>query len=600
MPFVTPKTQQRTYDAIVVGSGAAGGQSAYTLCMDGARVLMLEAGRRYDPASETPMFQTPDMAPLGGVGTPQKPFGFYDATIDGGWQVPGEPYVRATEEDGGRFEWWRARMLGGRTNHWGRISLRNGPYDFKPKSRDGLGFDWPIGYEDLAPYYDKVELLVGVYGTSEGLENTPNSSPGCLLPPPKPIVSDYLVRKHAAHLGIPVIPGHRAVLTRALDHRRNPARLHPGNARAQQLTAASMQSRAPCLWATPCGRGCSVRANYQSTTVHLPPALASGKLDIVTDAMVYEVTLGPDGRANGVTFVDRTSGKHEHASARVVILAASACESVRILLNSRSARFPDGLANSSGKLGHYLMDTVGSSVTGQVPLLESLPPVNEDGADGHQLYVPWWLYQQQLAGKLGFARGYHIEYGGGKHMPGHGTAAGIEWLTGGNYGAKFKADVRRYYGSFVSFDGRGEMIPNEQSYCEIDPGGAKDKWGIPVLRFHWQWSEHETRQAAHMQRTFADIIEAMGGRPQAVETDGARAIAPGGSIIHEVGGAIMGADAGSSVTNSWCQTWDVPNLYITDGGVFASNADKNPTLTIMAIAWRACDHILARMRRREL
>ena len=599
MPFVTPKTQQRAYDAIVVGSGAAGGQSAYTLCMDGARVLMLEAGRRYDPASETPMFQTPDMAPLGGVGTPHKPFGFYDATIDGGWQVPGEPYVRATEEDAGRFEWWRARMLGGRTNHWGRISLRNGPYDFKPKSRDGLGFDWPIGYEDLAPYYDKVELLVGVYGTSEGLENTPNSSPGCLLPPPKPIVSDYLVRKHAQRLGIPVIPGHRAVLTRALDHRRNPARLHPGNARAQQLVAESMQSRAPCLWATPCGRGCSVRANYQSTTVHLPAALASGNLDIVTDAMVYEVTLGSDGHANGVSYVDRTTGKHEHATARVVILAASACESVRILLNSRSAHFPDGLANSSGKLGHYLMDTVGSSVTGQVPLLESLPPINEDGADGHQLYVPWWLYKQQLAGKLGFARGYHIEYGGGKHMPGHGTAA-IEWLTGGNYGVKFKADVRRYYGSFVSFDGRGEMIPNEQSYCEIDPGGAKDKWGIPVLRFHWQWSEHERRQAAHMQRTFADIIEAMGGRPQTVETDGAKAIAAGGSIIHEVGGAIMGADAGSSVTNSWCQTWDVPNLYITDGGVFASNADKNPTLTIMAIAWRACDHILARMRRREL
>jgi choline dehydrogenase-like flavoprotein len=600
MPFVTPQSQRRHYDAIVVGSGAAGGQSAYTLCMDGARVLMLEAGRRYDPASETPMFQTPDEAPLGGVGTPPKPFGFYDATVDGGWQVPGEPYVRASEAAAGRFEWWRARMLGGRTNHWGRIALRNGPYDFRPKSRDGLGFDWPIGYPDLAPYYDKVELLVGVYGTSEGLENTPDSPPGCLLPPPRPIVSDYLVRQRARRLGIPVIPGHRAVLTQPLDHRRNPARLHPGNATAQALVAEAMRSRGACLWATPCGRGCSVRANYQSTTVHLPPALASGKLDITTDAMVYEVTLGPDGHANGVSFVDRTTGKHEHASARVVILAASACESVRILFNSKSARFPDGLANSSGKLGRYLMDTVGSSVAGQVPLLESLPPLNEDAADGHQLYVPWWLYQQQLAGKLGFARGYHIEYGGGKHMPGYSTAAGIEWLTGGSYGAKFKQEVRRYYGSFVYFDGRGEMIPNENSYCEIDPGGLKDRFGIPVLRFHWQWSEHETRQAAHMQRTFADIIEAMGGRPQQVETDGARAIAAGGSIIHEVGGAIMGADAGSSVTNQWCQTWDVPNLYITDGAVFASNADKNPTLTIMAIAWRAADHILERMRRKEL
>ncbi|HYL00381.1 MAG TPA: GMC family oxidoreductase [Steroidobacteraceae bacterium] len=600
MPFVTPKSQQRAYDVIVVGSGAAGGQTAYTLSMEGARVLMLEAGRRYRPESETPMFQTPDLAPLGGVGTPQKPFGFYDATVDGGWQVPGEPYVRTTEDHGGRFDWWRARMLGGRTNHWGRISLRNGPYDFKPRSRDGLGFDWPISYEDVAPYYDKVELLIGVYGTSEGLENTPNSPPGCLLPPPKPIVSDYLIAKGMKRLGIPAIPGHRAVLTRALDHTTNPQRLHPGNARAQKILAADMASRAPCLWATPCGRGCSIRANYQSTTVHLPPALATGNLDITTDAMVYEVTLGADGRATGVSYVDRTTGAHQHARARVVVLAASACESARILLNSKSARFPDGLANSSGKVGRYLMDTVGSDVSGQVPLLESLPPLNEDAADGHQLYTPWWLYREQLAGKLGFARGYHIEFGGGKRMPGPGTGTGLEWLTGGNYGKKFKEDVRRYYGSFVYFSGRGEMIPNENSYCEIDPGGIKDKFGIPVLRFHWQFSEHETRQAAHMQRTFADIIEAMGGKPEKIETDGARAIAPGGLIIHEVGGAIMGADPKVSVTNQWCQTWDVPNLFITDGAVFPSNADKNPTLTIMAIAWRAADHIVASLRRKEL
>jgi choline dehydrogenase-like flavoprotein len=600
MPFVTAKSQQRAYDVIVVGSGAAGGQTAYTLCMEGARVLMLEAGRRYRPESETPMFQTPEMAPLGGVGTPQKPFGFYDATVDGGWQVPGEPYVRTTEDHAGRFDWWRARMLGGRTNHWGRISLRNGPYDFKPRSRDGLGFDWPITYEDVAPYYDKVELLIGVYGSNEGLENTPGSPPGCLLPPPKPIVSDYLIAQRASRLGVPAIPGHRAVLTRALDAASNPRRLHPGNATAQKILAADMASRAPCLWATPCGRGCSIRANYQSTTVHLPPALATGNLDITTDAMVFEVTLGPDGHATGVNFVDRTTGKHEHASARAVVLAASACESARVLLNSRSRHFPDGLANSSGKVGRYLMDTVGSDVTGQVPLLESLPPLNEDGADGHQLYTPWWLYQEQLAGKLGFARGYHIEFGGGKRMPGPGTGAGLEWLSGGSYGVKFKEDVRRYYGSFVYFSGRGEMIPNEHSYCEIDPGGVKDKFGIPVLRFHWQWSEHETRQAAHMQRTFGAIIEAMGGKPQMIETDGAKAIAPGGLIIHEVGGAIMGADPKVSVTNQWCQTWDVPNLFVTDGAVFPSNADKNPTLTIMAVAWRAADHILERMRRKEL
>ncbi len=283
MPFVTAGSQRNAYDVIVVGSGAAGGQSAYALSMEGAKVLMLEAGRRYIPATETPMFQTPDLAPLRGVSTPHKPFGFYDATVDGGWEVPGEPYVRASEEHSGRFEWWRARMLGGRTNHWGRISLRNGPYDFKPRSRDGQGFDWPIGYEDVAPYYDKVELLIGVYGTNEGRENTPDSPPECLLPPPAPLVSDLLVAQRAKRLGITAIPGHKAVLTRPLDYERTPARLHPHNVTAQRILAEDMRARAPCLWATPCGRGCSIRANYQSTTVHLPPALASGNLDITHD-----------------------------------------------------------------------------------------------------------------------------------------------------------------------------------------------------------------------------------------------------------------------------------------------------------------------------
>jgi choline dehydrogenase-like flavoprotein len=354
------------------------------------------------------------------------------------------------------------------------------------------------------------------------------------------------------------------------------------------------------LWATPCGRGCSIRATYQSTTVHMPPALATGKLDILVNAMVREVTLDKKGRASGVAFIDKTTGESRHAMARAVVLGASSCETVRILLNSKSTRFPEGLANSSGKVGRYLMDTVGSSVEGQIPLLEDLPPHNEDGASGGHMYAPWWLYREQLAGKLGFARGYHIEFGGGRGMPGVSTVAGIEWLTGGSYGRKFKEDARRYYGSFVWFDGRGEMIPNEQSRCEIDPE-VKDRWGIPVLRFHWKWSEHETRQAAHMQRTFGEIIEAMGGRMKnPVIVDGAKAIAPGGSIIHEVGGAIMGDDARRSVTNRWGQTWDVPNLFIADGAVFASNADKNPTLTIMALAWRAADHILDRMTRKEL
>jgi len=600
MPFVTASNQRGSYDVIIVGSGAGGGQAAYTLCMEGVRVLMLEAGRQYTPASESPMFQTPDMAPLGGADTPDKNKGFYDGTVDGGWDVPGEPYVSLPDKWGSHFTWWRARMLGGRTNHWGRISLRNGPYDFKPRSRDGLGFDWPITYDDVAPYYDKVEMLIGVYGGETSLENTPAGPGGTLLPPPKPIVSDYLLMKYAPRFDIPVLPGRRAVLTRAQDHRTVPGKLHPGNTRAQKILAEAMRKRSPCLWATPCGRGCAVAANYQSTTVHLPPALATGNLDIITNAMVYEVTVGKNGRANGVRFVDATTGRHEHATARVVVLGASACESARILLNSKSSQFPNGLGNSSGLVGRYVLDTVGSSVSGQIPLLESLPPLNEDAADGLQVYVPWWLYKQQLAHKLPFPRGYHIEYGGGRGMPSVGTFSGFEWLTGGSYGKKFKEDARRYYGSFIGFDGRGAMVPNDNCYVDIDPN-VKDRFGIPVLRFHWQWGEYEQRQAVHMQETFGAVIEAMGGRVRSpVVTDPVKAIAPGGYMIHEVGGTIMGAEARSSVTNRWSQTWDVPNLFVADGGVFPYNADKNPTLTIMALSWRMSDHILDRMRRREV
>ena len=600
MPQIDPDKAQAQYDVIVVGSGAAGGQTAYTCALEGAKVLMLEAGRNYDPEKETPMFQTNADAPLRGTNTPDKPFGFYDATIDGGWQVPGEPYTSASSDPARQFWWWRSRMLGGRTNHWGRISLRNGPYDFKPRSRDGLGFDWPLNYEDVAPYYDKVEMLIGVYGDNHGLENTPDSPRGCLQPPPAFRAAERFGQHHGKKLGLPVIPIHRAVLTEKQDPAVLPAKIHPGNPRAQRLLAEAMRARQACFWATPCGRGCSIKANYQSTTVHLPPALASGNLDLISDAMAREVTVGPDGRATGVIFIDRRTGKERTVKGKVVVLAASSGETVRILLNSKSALFPQGLANSSGLVGKYIMDTVGASLGGQIPAMENLPPHNEDGAGGNHAYVPWWLYQEQLAGKLGFARGYHIEFGGGRQMPGFGTGAGLENFTRGSYGRKFKEEARRYYGSFMWFAGRGEMIPNDDSYCDLDPV-VKDKWGIPVLRFHWKWSEHETRQAAHMQRTFADWITAMGGKPRSQpQADGAKAIEPGGKIIHEVGGAIMGSDPRKSVTNQWCQTWDVKNLFLTDGAPFCSNADKNPTLTIMALAWRASDYLLAGLKKGDL
>ena len=592
MPFIRAEDATQNYDVIIVGSGAGGGQMAFTLTLAGIKCLMLEAGRGYDPVAETPMFQRRDQAPLLGSSTPDKEFGFLDATVDGGWQMPAEPYTQASDKPEQQFWWWRARMMGGRTNHWGRISLRNGPYDFKPKSRDGLGLDWPVDYEDVEPYYTKVEQLIGVYGSNEGLENTPNSPEGVLQPPPKARAGELLAQKHGKTLGIPIIPIHRAVLTQKLDADRLPAVLFPGNAWAQKIVGDSMRARAACFWATPCGRGCSTGANYQSTTVHLPPALATGNLDIVANAHVREVLVGNNGKARGVLFVDKTTGQDVQVNANAVVLAASSGETVRIMLNSKSTLFPDGIANGSGLVGKYIMDTVGTSLQGQIPALENLPPYNEDGAGGSHFYAPWWLYQQAQA--LGFPRGYHIEMGATRGMPGGGNPLPDD-LGNGAYGSRYKQEARRYYGSSMGFACRGEMIPNDNCFAELD-NNVSDAWGIPVLKWHWQWAEHEQRMCDHAELTFRELIETMGGTVRSV-TNGRNRIEPGGKIIHEVGGAIMGTAAATSVCNGYNQTWEVPNLFLVDGTPFPSNADKNPTLTIMALAWRAGDYLVDQSRR---
>ena len=599
MPVITSAKSKPEYDVAIVGSGAGGAQAAYTLTLQGLKCVMLEAGRNYVPEQETPMFQAGSHAPLGGSATPDKPFGFHDATVDGGWQVPGEPYTQGSKKPEEQFLWWRARMLGGRTNHWGRISLRNGPYDFKPRSRDGLGFDWPLSYEEVAPYYDKTEMLVGVYGSNEGMENTPDSPKGVLQPPPKARLAELYAQKHVKKLGVPIVPIHRAVLTERQNGAKLAPRLHPSNKRAQKIVEKAMAQRVPCFWATPCLRGCSIRAAHQTPTVQLPPAHMTGNLDIIANAHAREVIVGKDGKATGVLYIDKTTGKEERVKAKAVVLAASSGETVRILLNSTSERFPNGLANSSGLVGKYVMDTVGGSLKGQIPALENVPPHNEDGAGGGHSYSPWWLYKEQLAGKLDFARGYHIEMGGTRGMP-RGTNPVRDEFLGGAYGSKLKREARRYFGSFVSYACRGEMIPNEHSYAELDPS-VKDVWGIPVVRWHWKWSSHELNQVVHARKTFAAMIEAMGGKvlgdPNA---SGIESIHPGGEIIHEVGGAIMGEDPKRSVCNKWNQTWDVKNLFLCDGAPFPSNADKNPTLTIMALAWRAGDYLAEEARKGNL
>jgi choline dehydrogenase-like flavoprotein len=558
---------QQEYDVCIVGSGAGGGMAAYALTQAGARVCVLEAGGPWDNATDSAMLKWPYDSARRGASTPDRPFGEFDACI-GGWRLEGEPYTTAPGQE---FRWWRARMLGGRTNHWGRISLRFGPDDFRRGDLDGLSPNWPIRYEDVMSYYDRVDRLIGIFGSAEGLPNEPD---GIFLPPPRPRCYELWVKQACDRMGITCIPARLSILTRPLN------------------------GRAACHYCGQCGRGCATHSNFSSTNVLFPPAMATGLLETRLNAMVREVTVGPDGLCTGVAYIDKDTGEDRQVRARVVVLAASACETARLLLNSRSSLFPDGLANSSGVVGKHLNDTTGAWVGGWFPQLMDGVPHNEDGVGGMHLYMPWWLDNR----KLDFPRGYHVEFGGGRDLPGYGVLGGIQnYPAGGGWGQQLKDDYRRYYGCTLGFSGRGEMVSNEHCWCEIDPD-VVDRWGIPVLRFHWQWSDHEYRQVKHMQETFRALIHELGGTPwdEMPGPERGYGISRGGEIIHELGTTRMGADPRISVLNGWCQAHDVKNLFVADGGPFVTQSDKNPTWTILALAWRTSERIAELMKQGAL
>ena len=612
-------SSQAVHDVVVIGSGAGGGTVTKVLADLGISVLLLEAGPMLE-MGELKEHMWPFQVPHRGAGAKGQaytggPTGFTYSATYGGNQLEGEPYTVAP---GSEFSWFRSRILGGRTNHYGRVTLRFADYDFKPRSTDGIGFDWPIGYEDLAPYYDKAERLIGVTGTKEGIRSAPD---GIFNPPGALKAHDVLVQRACAKHGI------RAVAAR------------------QAVTTVARDGRPPCHYCGQCGRGCLTASNYAASYVQIFPAMKTGRVQVVANAMARELITDPTGKVTAVSYVDKTTGSERQVRCRTVVLAASACESARLLLNSKSPRHPNGLANSSGIVGKYLMDTVGSSMSAMVPALSGMPRYNSDGYGSH-LYVPWWGWDKQK--ELGFPRGYHIEVGGGYGMPGIGSFQGAVNRHEG-YGLAMKQHIRDEYGISVGLSGRGEMIPNEHSFCEIDPE-VKDRWGIPVLRFHWKWSEHELNQVRHMQQTFRAILESMGGQiatgggrgrgggrgtqaaagtaepgargggqapqtgqagPQTGQPNApagqpatmgqpAQAAVPisrGGAIIHEVGTVRMGDDPKTSPLNKFSQAHEVKNLFVADGAVFVSNPDKNPTHSIVALAWRTAEYLAEEMRK---
>jgi len=579
MPDFQIKKSPKSYDVCIVGSGAGGGMAAYILAQAGIKVVLLEAGPLYDPKKNVTQLKWPYESLRRGAGT-LRAFGDFDAAY-GGWEIDGEPYTRVP---GTQFDWFRSRMLGGRTNHWGRISLRFGPKDFKRKSIDGLGDDWPISYNDVAPYYDKVDRLIGVFGSQENIENEPD---GIFLPPPKPRLHELMIKKAAGGLNIPVIPSRLSILTQAINDKRG-----------------------KCFYCSQCNRGCQVYADFSSSSVLVNPALETGNVDVIANAMAREVLTNDEGLATGISYVSKDDMQEYVVNARVVMLAASACESARLLLNSKSAKHPNGLANSSDVVGRYLHDSTGTAMGGILPQLVGRKRYNEDGVGGMHVYTPWWLDNK----KLDFPRGYHIEYWGGMGMPGYGFGFGIQHTNGkypgrdgkqkpaGGYGASLKDDYRYFYGASFGMAGRGEAVARRDNYCEIDPNTV-DKYGIPVLRFNYKWSDYEIKQAKHMKETFAEIIHQAGGVATWGNKDTADNMygleAPG-RIIHEVGTTRMGNDPKTSALNKFNQAHECKNLFVVDGGPFVSQADKNPTWTILALSIRASEFVIDEMKKKNL
>ncbi len=564
------------FDVIIVGSGAGGGMATKILSEAGLKIAVVEAGPFFDPADPDQMTQMKWSyeSPRRGSSI-HRAFGDFDAAY-GGWDIDGEPY---TNHEGSNFRWFRSRMLGGRTNHWGRISLRFGPKDFKRYDQDGLGDNWPIGYEDVKPYYDKVDKLIGVFGTNEGLPNDPD---GYFLPPPKPRLHELFYINGARKANIPVYPSRMSMLTKRINN-----------------------ERGVCFYCGQCNRSCSVYADFSAGSCLIFPAQKNGgQVKLFVNAMVRAVNTNDEGRATGVSFVNKEDRKEYSIKGKTVVLAASACSTARILLNSKSAQHPAGLGNSSGLVGRYVHDSTGASRAAFVPgLMNRKTNYNEDGVGGMHVYTPWWLDNK----KLDFPRGYHIEVWGGMGMPSYGFGFNPNDLNKhfnlpvGGYGNSLRDDVKKYYGSIVGFGGRGESIPQYNNYCEIDESTV-DEWGIPVLKFNYQWTDYEKKQVKHMHNTFEELFDAMGAIPLGEKpgADQDYGIAAPGLIIHEVGTTRMGENKKKSVTNEFQQLHDADNVFIADAGPFVSQADKNPTWTILALSWRMSDYIIQEIKKQNI
>lgn len=556
---------KKTYDAIVVGSGAAGGVAAKELTEGGVQVLVLEAGPELGP-KDFLSHRWPYQMPFRGFDRP----GDRETIYPNQWTADeysrhlyiDERELPCTTGPDKPYIWVRSRCVGGKILHWSRNARRLSDYDFKAADRDGYGENWPITYADLAPYYDKVESFVGVSASIENIAHLPD---GKYLPPFPLNCGERIVQKVAPTVGL----GMRVIPKRAAQRSRS----------VNGLTA--------CHYCGHCGRGCDIGAFWNSISDTLPAARKTGRLTLRANAIVREILVDRNGKPRGVAFVDRLSKKDYEAKGRVIVLAASAEESTRILLNSTSRLWPNGLANSSGVLGHYLMDNIGGpGISGLLPQMRDRVPVNEDGKASGIDIVP---YRNITSRHPKFIRSYVHEGGSGARMfPGFART-----MVG--YGNQFKRMVRSWYTTPLSFNTRGEMLARSENYCEIDKN-VKDAWGIAVLRFHCRHSENEEEMAKDAVENLKALMHALGAEHVRANPR----LMPPGYSVHGMGTVRMGSDPKKSVLNKFNQAHDAKNLFVVDGACFVTSGGYGPTLTIGALAARASDYIVTQMKRGEL
>lgn len=589
MRFLDVKSQPRkdvvdlrkTYDAVVVGSGAAGGMAAYVLTAQGLNVLLLEAGKKIDTSTVLKSMEWPYDHPRRGdmpskyhalslneynVRTPpyatDSPYEKVYSYVQG-WS--GSDYstsIVVNEKDhpytGSNYAWVRARCLGGKTNIWGRLALRLSDYDFKGKSHDGFGEDWPISYADIAPYYDKVDLLLGISGVKENLPQLPD---GKFQRPFKLNAAELQLRTALQKMGRTATPYRAGVTTEGLVHNKY---------------------RSKCFGRGACNRragGCDIHAAFDSPTGLILPAQDTGRLTVRTNATVHEVQVDPaTGKARGVGFIDTVTGKPYEAKGRVVVLAASTLESARLLPLSKSAQHPNGLANSTGLVGHHFCEhLMGPRVSGLVKDRIGAPRTLDDGRPGG-FYVP--RFRNLTERHPNYIRGYGFEGSSGMGMyPG-------EAISAPGFGKSWKKHVRDYAGAFIEMGGFGEVLPRYENSVSLDPV-VKDRWGVPVLRFDYHFGDNERKMAEDMAVSAQEMFEAAG-----IEVlDIGRSLLTEGWSIHELGTSRMGADPKTSVLNQFQQSHDVKNVFVVDGSSHVSASCQNPTWTIMALAWRSCEYL---------